>query len=112
MCHAETFFATRYARQKLLRFNRPIFYRLGVTAVITVFTIPFKSFAKITELNSAATIGSFRVIDYLTQLLAGNSLFFGIGFLLDEIINGADISSTEEEGTMCRSPSRPARPDS
>src|SRR5919202_5042736 len=94
MDHAEAFFATCQAGKEFLRLNCPIFYRFGIAAVITISTIPFKPFTKVAQLNSTATVCPFGVVYYLTQLLMGNTLFFWIGFLIDEIVDGADISST------------------
>jgi hypothetical protein len=57
------------------------------------------------QLNGAAALGRFRVVQDLAQLLAGDSLFVFerrtrvlIDLLLNEKLGGADISGAEIEG--------------
>src|ERR1039457_6836869 len=82
-----------------------------LTAVIARFTRTGKGFIEVMQLDRAAAVVRFRVIQDLAQLLAGYALFvhersarIRIDLLFDEKFGRTNVGSAEEQGAVRRIP--------
>src|SRR5450631_1779975 len=103
MPHTKALTRASYARQKFLRFDGAIFYRIGTEAIVTIPTIvTWQCLAKIAEQDTATTDGTIRIRKHLIQLLTCNALFLLISFLRDDEFDSVTISIVHKKHTLRR----------
>ena len=86
------------AREKLLRREGAVVGLARGQAIVTAAAVRLgELLAKIFEQGRPPAAGTLGVVDHLGQLLAGDLLFLGVGFLGDELLLLDDVAGAEEQ---------------